>query len=147
MTTADRLDAILTELRTTNLLLSAMAAAHDRDHLQAAQVRWQLGHDGGIAEIQHFASQRGPGGRCERPTSNLRNASGASRLPWLGRSVTLIRVDTTGVVDQGKTDSEKRALLATATSKDLVLIAWPGQWSQEVYVVDDLKAARAAVQD
>jgi hypothetical protein len=49
------------------------------------------------------------------------------------------------VVDQAKTDSEKRALLATATSKDLVLVAWPGQWSQEIYVVDDLKAARVAV--
>jgi hypothetical protein len=77
--------------------------------------------------------------------SRLRNASDAARLPWLARSVTLIRVDTTGVVDQAKTDSEKRALLATATSKDLVLVAWPGQWSQEIYVVDDLKAARVAV--
>jgi hypothetical protein len=77
--------------------------------------------------------------------SRLRRASDAARLPWLGRSVTLIRVDTTGVVDQAKTDSEKRALLATATSKDLVLVAWPGQWSQEIYVVDDLKAARVAV--
>lgn len=77
--------------------------------------------------------------------SRLRSASAAARLPWLGRSVTLIRVDTSGVVDQAKTDSEKRALLATATSKDLVLVAWPGQWSQEIYVVDDLKAARAAV--
>jgi hypothetical protein len=58
MTTDDRLDAILAELRTTNLLLAATAAAHDRNHSQAAQVRWQLSHDGGIAEIQHFLSQR-----------------------------------------------------------------------------------------
>jgi hypothetical protein len=78
-------------------------------------------------------------------TSNLRSASSASRLPWLGRSVTLLRVDATGVVHQAKTDSEKRALLDTATSKDLVLVAWPSQWSQEIYVVDDLRAARAAV--
>jgi hypothetical protein len=63
----------------------------------------------------------------------------------LGRSVTLLRVDATGVVQQAKTDSEKRALLESATSKDLVLVAWPGQWSQEIYVVDDLRAARAAV--
>ena len=78
-------------------------------------------------------------------TSNLRSASSAARLPWLGRSVTLLRVDSTGVVEQAKTDSEKRALLETSTSRDLVLVAWPGQWSQEVYVVDDLRAARAAV--
>jgi hypothetical protein len=64
-------------------------------------------------------------------TSALRNASSATRLPWLGRSVTLIRIDATDVVQQAKTDSEKRALLDTSTSKDLVLVAWPGQWSQE----------------
>ena len=78
-------------------------------------------------------------------TSRLRTASGASRLPWLGRSVTLLRVDSTGVVEQAKTDSEKRSLLDSATTKNLVLVAWPGQWSQEIYVVDDLRAARAAV--
>lgn len=78
-------------------------------------------------------------------TSALRNASSSTRLPWLGRSVTLLRVDATGVVEQAKTDSEKRALLESATSKDLVLVAWPGQWSQDIYVVDDLRAARQAV--
>jgi hypothetical protein len=78
-------------------------------------------------------------------TSALRNASSATRLPWLGRSVTLLRVDVTGVVQQAKTDSDKRALLDSATSKDLVLVAWPGQWGQDIYVVDDLRAARAAI--
>jgi hypothetical protein len=58
---------------------------------------------------------------------------------------TLLRVDSTGVVHQAKTDSEKRAVLESATSKDVVLIAWPCQWSQEIYVVDDLRAARATV--
>jgi hypothetical protein len=38
-------------------------------------------------------------------TSGLRNASSVSRLPWLGRSVTLLRIDSTGVVEQAKTDS------------------------------------------
>jgi hypothetical protein len=64
-------------------------------------------------------------------TSALRNASSATRLPWLGRSVTLLCVDATGVVRQAKTDSDKRALLDSATNKDLVLVAWPGQWSQD----------------
>ena len=78
-------------------------------------------------------------------TSALRNACSASRMPWLQRSVTLILVDATGVVHQAKTDSDKRALLDSATRKDLVLVAWPGQWGQDIYVVDDLRAARAAV--
>jgi hypothetical protein len=72
-------------------------------------------------------------------TSNLRNASGAARLPWLGRSVTLLRIDATGVVEQAKTDAEKRSLLDTSTSTDLVLVAWPSQWSQDIHVVDDLR--------
>jgi hypothetical protein len=54
-------------------------------------------------------------------------------------------VDVAGVVRQAKSDSDKRALLDSATSKDLVLVAWPGQWGQDIYVVDDLRAARAAV--
>ena len=64
-------------------------------------------------------------------------------MPWLQRSVTLILVDATGVVHQAKTDSDKRALLDSATRKDLVLVAWPGQWGQDIYVVDDLRAAHA----
>ena len=79
-------------------------------------------------------------------TSGLRNASSVSRLPWRGRSVTLLCVDANGVVQQAKTDSEKRHLLEVATSRDLVLVAWPGQWSQEIYVVDNLRAARTALQ-
>jgi hypothetical protein len=59
-------------------------------------------------------------------TSSLRSASSSARLPWLGRSVTLLRVDATGVVEQAKSDSEKRALLETSTSKDLVLVCPAG---------------------
>jgi hypothetical protein len=48
-------------------------------------------------------------------------------------------------VRQAKTDSDKRVLLDSATGRDLVLVEWPGQWSQDFYVVDDLRTARAAV--
>jgi hypothetical protein len=79
-------------------------------------------------------------------TSGLRNASSVSRLPWRGRSVTPLCVDAHGVVQQAKTDSEKRHLLDLATSRDLVLVAWPGQWSQQIYVVDDLRATRTTLE-
>ncbi|GAX54087.1 hypothetical protein SO3561_05621 [Streptomyces olivochromogenes] len=36
-------------------------------------------------------------------------------------------------------------MLAQAGTKDLILAAWPGQWSQDVFMVDDLKAAREAL--
>ena len=90
------------------------------------------------------ASPRGPR-FAAFDTSNPRSASSAPPLAWLRRLVTLLRVDATAVVAQATTDSEKQALLDTATSKDLVLIAWPSHWNQEIDVVDDPRAARAAV--
>ena len=55
--------------------------------------------------------------------------------------MTLIRVDATGIVTKATRITEKRAMLAQAGPKNLVLAAWPGQWSQDVFLVDDLKAA------
>lgn len=75
----------------------------------------------------------------------LRDASTATRLPWQARTVTLVCVGADGVVAQAKTVPEKRDLLDMAGRRDLVLVAWPGQWSQDVHVVDDRKAARAAL--
>ena len=36
-------------------------------------------------------------------------------------------------------------MLGEADDQDLVLAAWPGEWSQDVFVVDDLKGARVSV--
>jgi len=72
----------------------------------------------------------------------LRRTSHNESFPWLLRQVTLVRVTSDGTAEQAKTDGEKRALLATAGDDDLVLAAWPGEWSQDVFVVDDLRAAR-----
>ncbi len=66
-------------------------------------------------------------------------------FPWLTRLVTLVRVTQSGQVTQAKTDGEKRAMLGQADDSDLLLAAWPGEWSQDVFFVDDLKAARLAV--
>jgi hypothetical protein len=59
--------------------------------------------------------------------------------------VTLVRVTPDGVVTQAKSDAEKRTMLGEADEQDLVLAAWPGEWSQDVFVVDDLKGARVSV--
>lgn len=40
---------------------------------------------------------------------------------------------------------DKRQLLAGARPDDLILAAWPGQYSQDVFVVDNMDAARAAL--
>jgi hypothetical protein len=75
----------------------------------------------------------------------LRPASTVSSFPWLVNLVTLVRVTPDGVVTQAKSDAEKRAMLGEADEQDLVLAAWPGEWSQDVFVVDDLKGARVSV--
>ncbi|KUN43126.1 MULTISPECIES: hypothetical protein [Streptomyces] len=78
--------------------------------------------------------------------SSLRRTSSVEGgFPWRGQTVTLLRVDAKGVVTQATRVTEKRTMLAQAGTKDLILAAWPGQWSQDVFMVDDLKAAREAL--
>lgn len=80
---------------------------------------------------------------AEFDASSLRRTSSVEGgFPWRGQTVTLVWIDAKGVVTQATRVTEKRAVLAQAGPKDLVLAAWPGQWSQDVFIVDDLKAAR-----
>jgi hypothetical protein len=78
-------------------------------------------------------------GKALRPTSEV------PLFPWLVKLVTLVRVTPDGVVTQAKSDAEKCTMLGEADEQDLVLAAWPGEWSQDVFVVDDLNGARASV--
>lgn len=71
---------------------------------------------------------------------NLRKSSTVADFPWSETSITLIRVDAKGVVRQAKSLTEKHSLLAVASDKDLVLATGP-----EVFAVDDIPAARAAL--
>jgi hypothetical protein len=75
----------------------------------------------------------------------LRSTSAVPSFPWLLRLVTLVRVKPDGVVTQAKSDAEKRTMLGEADEHDLILAAWPGEWSQDVFVVGDLKGARVSV--
>ncbi|GAA1632583.1 hypothetical protein [Actinoplanes couchii] len=77
--------------------------------------------------------------------SALRSTSANPEIPWLSEPVTLIHVGLDGSVAQAESETEKRRMLGTAHDEDLLLAAWPGQWSQDVFVVDDLEAARLAV--
>ncbi|GAA0436041.1 hypothetical protein [Streptomyces luteireticuli] len=77
--------------------------------------------------------------------SSLRRTSDVEGFPWRGQTVTLLRIDAKGIVSQATRITEKRRMLADAGPKDLILAAWPGQWSQDVFVVDDIKVAQAGV--
>jgi hypothetical protein len=77
--------------------------------------------------------------------SALRRASTIARLDWLASTVVVMCVSAAGVVGQAATPPQKRRLLDDATTRDLVLVAWRGQWGQEILFVDDLRHARRAV--
>lgn len=82
---------------------------------------------------------------AEFDASSLRRASGVDHFPWGGARVTLIRVDVHGVVTQASRITEKRQLLEEVGKSDIVLAAWPGEWRQDVFWVDDLDAARRSL--
>lgn len=78
-------------------------------------------------------------------TTSQRTTSSVAHFPGADRLVTLVVVSASGHAAQATTLTGKRAVLRDATARDLVMAAWPGQWSQDVFVVDDLPAARAAL--
>jgi hypothetical protein len=70
----------------------------------------------------------------------VRRLSTAGEFHWTDASVTLVRIDSKGVVRQAKSLEEKRAMLVVASDHDLVLAG-----GREVVAVDDISAARAAL--
>jgi hypothetical protein len=70
----------------------------------------------------------------------VQRLSSAGQFHWTDAAVTLVRVDSKGVVRQAKSLAEKRAMLAAASDNDLVLAG-----GREVVALDDISAARAAL--
>ena len=80
-------------------------------------------------------------------TSSLRLTSASGEIfPWRANDVTLIRVASDGAVTQAQTIGEKQTMLDTAYDDDLLLAAWPGRWRQDIFVIDDRKAARQGLE-
>jgi hypothetical protein len=80
-------------------------------------------------------------------TSSLRRTSASGEIfPWRASDVTLIRVAARGAVTQAQTIGAKQAMLDTADDDDLLLAAWPGRWRQDIFVIDDRKAARQGLE-
>jgi hypothetical protein len=70
--------------------------------------------------------------------STLRKASQQEHFPYLASTVTFIGVSVTDhVIEQAKTKAQKRAMVASTKESDILLAAWPGQWSQDIFVLDD----------
>jgi hypothetical protein len=74
--------------------------------------------------------------------SGLRRTSTSGEVfPWRAQDVTLVCVTADGLVTQAQAIGEKRAMLEAAGHGDLLLAAWPGQWRQDIFVIDDRNAA------
>lgn len=73
-------------------------------------------------------------------TEGMRKASEAP-IPWKSPLVVLLRISGDTVAAANKVGG-KRALLAEAGPDDLILTAWPGQWSQDVFEVDNIDDVR-----
>jgi hypothetical protein len=75
-------------------------------------------------------------------TSSLRRTSDADDVfPWRARDVPFILVTVSGLVRQAQGINDKRAMLEEAKEEDCLLAAWPGQWRQDIFVIDDRGAA------
>jgi len=74
----------------------------------------------------------------------LRLASTAP-VPWDSSNVVMIRVTHDGQVSVVHTVSGKRAMLEAAARSDMLMVAWPGERRQDVFIVDDRTSARKAL--
>lgn len=77
--------------------------------------------------------------------TSLRRTSSSDEVPWRARDVTLIWIRADGRVTQAQGITEKRSALEEAGDEDCLLLAWPGQWRQDVFWIDDRTAALAGL--
>ena len=77
-------------------------------------------------------------------SDGLRLASQAP-VPWKSASVAVICISHDKRITVARTITGKRQMLQAVSPDDMLLAGWPGQYRQDVFVVDDLKAAREAL--
>jgi hypothetical protein len=77
--------------------------------------------------------------------STLRRAGDQERFPYGSKKVPFILI-AGGAITQAKSTGDKRAACATAAADPgaVLLAPWPGEYSQDVFLIDDpAKAAEA----
>jgi hypothetical protein len=77
-------------------------------------------------------------------SEGLRLASQAP-IPWKSANVAMIRITRGRQITTANTITGKRQMLKAMTPGDMLLAGWPGQYRQDVFVIDDLKAAGQAL--
>jgi hypothetical protein len=74
----------------------------------------------------------------------LRLASCAP-VPWDNRNIAMLHITHDGKISVSHTLTGKRRMLQDAAHDDMVLIAWPGGRRQDMFIVDNRKAALRAL--
>ena len=82
----------------------------------------------------------------EFDATSLRRTSEQERIPWRARDVTMIWIEVGGRITQAQGIEEKRRALEKAPAADCLLLAWPGEWRQDIFLVDDRAAALAGLE-
>jgi hypothetical protein len=77
--------------------------------------------------------------------NSLRKASAADGFPYRQRHVTFLRIGEDGQVTQAKHVQGKQLMLCDLSAGDLLLAAWTGSYTTDIFVVDDVVAARDAL--
>ena len=85
-------------------------------------------------------------GNSKFDASSLRRTSGAEHVPWRARDVTLIWIRSEGRITQAQGITSKREALQDAAPGDCLLLAWPGQYRQDIFLIDDRRAALAGLE-
>jgi hypothetical protein len=60
--------------------------------------------------------------------------------------VTLIWIRTDGRITQAQGITDKRDAVQEAAGNDCLLLAWPGQHRQDIFLIDDRDAALAGLE-
>jgi hypothetical protein len=82
----------------------------------------------------------------EFDASALRRTSDSDYIPWRARDVTLIWIRTDGRITQAQGITDKRDALQEGADNDCLLLAWPGQYRQDIFLIDDRGAALSGLE-
>lgn len=73
----------------------------------------------------------------------LASVPGYSKIPFTKGTLTLIAQSPDGQLHYAKTIEEKKEF--AFSNFDWILVSWPGSYSQDIFIVDDMKAFRKAL--
>jgi hypothetical protein len=79
-------------------------------------------------------------------TAALRRTGEQEWVPWRASTVTFISIDVNGRITQAQGIEDKRRFLREAGDDDCLLLAWPGQYRQDIFVIDDRDAGLAGLE-